>query len=340
MYVGIYLFLFTVNWIFNKNPGFWDKNYLTSAYSDLGSISPFSFRGRQNSSSSGNGTSNIEVGWQLGGEVVKHCSAKTGTGCCKCAKGSGGSEIFSANSVEELKKACECAQQNKADCCKDTTGINCCTLKNHLKGLKTFYVTSASGKKIAGFIPKWYTVTLFQFLLAFNMSNKLVMMIALSSALSHTTDLTSFTFAIGQLIRPLKFLKIPVKEITLVISLAIRFIPSLLVETLRIVKAQSSRGIDFKNGRLRDKASAFLSLFIPLFIISMIKSRELANAMISRAYLPKAGRTSYRTYSINYLSLGLFGATIVFITICFYFVFSSSYISCFGPIDPLLLVAT
>lgn len=272
--------------------------------------------------------------------MIESCSAVSGKGCCRCTKGIGESKIFSADTVEELKKACECANQTKSDCCKDVQGISCCNLKDNLKGLKTFYVTSSEGKKrIAGFIPKWYTVTLFQFLLAFNMSNKLVMMIALSSALSHTTDLTSFTFAIGQLIRPLKYLRIPVKEITLVISLAIRFIPSLLTETLRIVKAQSSRGIDFKNGRLRDKASAFLSLFIPLFIISMIKSRELANAMISRAYLPKAGRTSYRTYSINYLSLGLFGATILFISICFYFVFSASYLSWFGPIDPLLLVA-
>ncbi|AHC39896.1 cobalt ABC transporter permease [Mycoplasma ovis str. Michigan] len=330
--------MFTVNWIFNKNPGFWDKNYLSSNYLDLTSISPFSFRGV--TTSNGNGTSDIQVGWHLGGDYVKHCS---GGDCCeKCTKNATGSfNVFAADSVEALKKACECTgKEPSKECCKNTEGITCCNISKNLKGLKTFYVTGSQGKKIVGFIPKWYAITLFQFLFAFNMSNKLVMIIALSSALRYTTDLTSFTYAIGQLIRPFKVLRVPVKEITLVISLAIRFIPSLLTETLRIVKAQSSRGIDFKNGRIRDKASAFLSLFIPLFIISMIKSRELSNAMISRAYLPKSGRTSYRTYPINQFSLGIFGGAILFISICYYFVFSHSYLSAFGPLDPLLLVVT
>ncbi|KMZ96330.1 hypothetical protein PVNG_02468 [Plasmodium vivax North Korean] len=179
-----------------------------------------------------------------------------------------------------------------------------------------------------------------QFLLAFNMTNKLVMMIFLSKALSHTTDMTAFTYAIGELIRPLKVIRVPYREVTLIISLAIRFIPSILSETMRIVKAQSSRGIDFKNGRMREKASAFLSLFIPLFIISMIKSRELANAMITRAYLPSADRTRYRSYSLRYSSLFWFGLSLSFIVSCYYLVFSPYYLSAAGMIDPLLLIAS
>ncbi|WP_148268012.1 energy-coupling factor transporter transmembrane component T family protein [Mycoplasma wenyonii] len=340
LYLGIYLFLFTVNWVFNKNPGFWDKNYISSKYLDLTSISPFSFSGPKSNSTNGS-NSNIDIGWQLGGDFVKACTKSGTDNCCTgCPKGSTGDKsIFAADNLETFKKACECKGEGKK-CCEDSSEITCCNIEKHINKLKTFYVSTASGQKIVGFLPQWYTITLFQFLMAFNMSNKLVMIIALSSALSYTTDLTSFTFAIGQLIRPFKVLRVPVKEITLVISLAIRFIPSLLTETLRIVKAQSSRGIDFKNGRVRDKASAFLSLFIPLFIISMIKSRELANAMISRAYLPKAGRTSYRSYSINYPSLGLFGLVILFITMCFYFALSGSYLSTFGHLEPLLLVAT
>ncbi|CCE66693.1 energy-coupling factor transporter transmembrane component T [Candidatus Mycoplasma haematominutum] len=350
LYLGIYCFLFFVNWIFNKNPGFWDKNYLNSQFYDFGAqISKiFSRLPFSSSTTSSNGSASgesIETGFFLGGEVVKGCikNGAAGTGSCSCSNsGTGCTAVAVASSVEELKKVCGCCVNGSgggSSCCSNGSG-SCNSTYPGISKMKTFAVLTSSGKKYVGFIPKWYTFTLLQTVLAFNISNKLVMIIALSRALSHTTDLTAFTHAVGHFIKPLSFFRVPVKEITLIISLAIRFIPSLLSETMRIVKAQSSRGIDFKNGRLRDKVSAFLSLFIPLFIISMIKSKELANAMISRAYLPKATRTNLRSYHLYKKHLIGFSSTLTFIVLCFYFVASSYYFSPFNPIDPLLLLAT
>ncbi|ADX97936.1 energy-coupling factor transporter transmembrane component T family protein [Mycoplasma suis] len=342
LFLGIYLFLFCVNWIFNKNPGFWDQNYLTNSYSDFADklknmftrplFSLTSSQGGSNGS-----TSNLQSGWFAGGEILEWCCSN----CekqpnCKCSQQlNGTSKIANASSIDELKKLCECVKDN-AQCCQ---GGKCIKEILEKQSFKSFFVQTAQGKKVVVFLPKWYTITALQFILAFNMANKLTMIIALSRALSHTTDLTSFTFAVGELIRPLAALKMPVKEITLIISLAIRFIPSLLLEAIRIIKAQSSRGIDFKNGRFRDKVTAFLSLFIPLFIISMIKSKELANAMTSRAYLPKEDRTKFRNYSVDRSQLFVFGGIISFIILCYYFVFGAFYFSPTGMVDPILLLS-
>ena len=78
------------------------------------------------------------------------------------------------------------------------------------------------------------------------------------------------------------------------ISIALRFIPTILDETYRIMKAQASRGVDFKNGKLKEKVVAITSLIVPLFISSISRSDELANAMEARNYNPLAKRTRYR----------------------------------------------
>jgi energy-coupling factor transport system permease protein len=78
------------------------------------------------------------------------------------------------------------------------------------------------------------------------------------------------------------------------ISLALRFIPTLLEETDRIMKAQASRGVDFEHGTFKEKIKAIISLIIPLFISALQRSEELANAMEARGYNPSAKRTRYR----------------------------------------------
>ena len=93
---------------------------------------------------------------------------------------------------------------------------------------------------------------------------------------------------------PLKVIRFPVHEIAMTISIALRFIPTLLDETDRIMKAQSSRGVDFKHGKLSSRLKAIVSLIIPLFISSFQRSEELADSMEARGYDPKAKRTRYR----------------------------------------------
>jgi energy-coupling factor transport system permease protein len=93
---------------------------------------------------------------------------------------------------------------------------------------------------------------------------------------------------------PLKLIKFPTHEIAMTISIALRFIPTLLDETMRIMNAQASRGVDFEHGKVKEKIKAILSLIVPLFMSAFQRSEELANAMEARGYNPRAKRTRYR----------------------------------------------
>ena len=123
---------------------------------------------------------------------------------------------------------------------------------------------------------------------------RLVLMIELTMILTATTKPLDLTFAFEWYLSPLKLIKFPAHEVAMTISIALRFIPTLLDETDRIMKAQSSRGVDFKHGKLGTRIKAIVSLIIPLFISSFQRSEELADSMEARGYNPKAKRTRYR----------------------------------------------
>jgi energy-coupling factor transport system permease protein len=89
-------------------------------------------------------------------------------------------------------------------------------------------------------------------------------------------------------------IKFPTHEVAMTMSIALRFIPTLLEETYRIMKAQASRGVDFIQGKIKEKIRAIVSLIVPLFISAFQRSEELANAMEARGYDPSAKRTRYR----------------------------------------------
>lgn len=123
---------------------------------------------------------------------------------------------------------------------------------------------------------------------------RLILMVGLTMVLTSTTRPLDLTYAIEWFLAPLKLIKFPVAEIAMTISIALRFIPTLLDETNRIMKAQESRGVDFKNGKMKEKIRAVISLIVPLFISAFQRSEELANAMEARGYDPSAKRTRYR----------------------------------------------
>lgn len=147
---------------------------------------------------------------------------------------------------------------------------------------------------------------------------RLIIMVALSLILTSTTTPLELTGALEWYMTPFKYIKFPVHEIAMTISLALRFIPTLLDETYRIMKAQSSRGVDFENGKFKEKIRAIISLIIPLFISAFQRSDDLANAMEARGYDPRARRTRYRVNkwhirdSISFLVIaGLFTGLIL-----------------------------
>ncbi|MFA5443134.1 MAG: energy-coupling factor transporter transmembrane component T [Bacilli bacterium] len=123
---------------------------------------------------------------------------------------------------------------------------------------------------------------------------RLVMMISLTLILTATTKPLDLTYALEWYMYPLKIIKFPTHEIAMTISIALRFIPTLLDETMRIMNAQASRGVDFEHGKIKEKIKAILSLIVPLFMSAFQRSEELANAMEARGYNPRAKRTRYR----------------------------------------------
>ena len=147
---------------------------------------------------------------------------------------------------------------------------------------------------------------------------RLILMLALTMVLTSTTKPMDMTYAFEWYMTPLKPLKFPAHEIAMTLSIALRFIPTLLDETERIMKAQASRGVDFNHGGLFKRFGAVIALIIPLFVSALERSEELANAMIVRGYDPRAKRTRYRLLRFSWRDLiaflfigGIFAGIIV-----------------------------
>ncbi len=122
---------------------------------------------------------------------------------------------------------------------------------------------------------------------------RLVNMFALTLILTSTTKPLELTNALEWFLTPFKVFKLPVHEISMTLSLALRFIPTLLDESNRILKAQASRGVDFERGGVIAKFKAIISLIVPLFVSAFQRSEELSNAMEARGYNPRGKRTKY-----------------------------------------------
>ena len=128
---------------------------------------------------------------------------------------------------------------------------------------------------------------------------RILVMILATSILSSTTRPNAITRGLEDILTPLKFIGFPVHIIAMVMSIALRFIPTLLNEANRIIKAQASRGVDFASGTLIEKSKALITLIIPLFVSAFTKAEDLGNAMETRGYDPNAKRTRYRKYPIT-----------------------------------------
>lgn len=125
---------------------------------------------------------------------------------------------------------------------------------------------------------------------------RLIAILTASNIFSSTTKPMDMTYALEWFFYPLKLIKIPIHKFAMAISLALRFVPTITIECQRVIKAQASRGVDYNQGRLKEKFKALTSMIIPLFISSFMKSGELADAMEARGYDPDSKRTRYKVY--------------------------------------------
>jgi len=126
------------------------------------------------------------------------------------------------------------------------------------------------------------------------MAARLMMLIISTFLLTYTTSPIDLTDGLERLLNPLKKIKLPVHEFSMMMSIALRFIPTLIEETDKIMSAQKSRGANFETGGLIKRAKAVLPLIIPLFISAFRRADELATAMESRCYRGGEGRTKMK----------------------------------------------
>lgn len=123
---------------------------------------------------------------------------------------------------------------------------------------------------------------------------RFVLIIIFSTLLTLTTTPLSLADAVESLLRPLEVIKLPVHEIGLMLSLSLRFVPTLMDDTSRIMNAQRARGVDFGEGNLLQKVKSIIPILIPLFASSFKRADALATAMEARGYQGGQGRTKYR----------------------------------------------
>ncbi len=124
--------------------------------------------------------------------------------------------------------------------------------------------------------------------------------IMITSLLTFTTMTTDLNYGMESLMKPLKVIKVPVDVIAMMLSLTLRYIPTLLGETEKIIKAQASRGVDFKESKFKEKIIQIVSLLIPVFVISFKRAEDLGNAMEVRGYIIGAKRTKIDQYHMGY----------------------------------------
>lgn len=129
---------------------------------------------------------------------------------------------------------------------------------------------------------------------AFFMIWRIMMLISGTFLLTYTTSPISLTDGLESLLNPLKKIRVPVHELAMMMSIALRFIPTLIEETDKIMNAQKARGADFENGSIIDRAKALVPVLVPLFISAFRRADELATAMECRCYQGGEGRTKMK----------------------------------------------
>lgn len=154
-----------------------------------------------------------------------------------------------------------------------------------------------------------FTVTLEGIYFAIKMCLRIVLLIIGSSILTLTTTPIKLTDGIESLLKPLSKVGVPAHDIAMMMTIALRFIPTLLDETDKIIKAQQARGADFDTGNLVNKAKALVPILVPLFISAFRRADELAMAMEARCYAGGGQRTRMNVMkitSIDYVASAVF----------------------------------
>ena len=173
-----------------------------------------------------------------------------------------------------------------------------------ITGVLNLFYTAGEGEPLVSF---WvFNIYAEGIWAAIFMVLRIAMLITCTFLLTYTTSPIQLTDGLERLMNPLKAIKVPVHELSMMMSIALRFIPTLIEETDKIMSAQKARGADFDTGNLMQKAKALVPLLVPLFISAFRRADELAVAMECRCYHGGEGRTRLRQLKFearDYLTL-------------------------------------
>ncbi len=150
-------------------------------------------------------------------------------------------------------------------------------------------------------------------------SLRFTFLILITTLLTLTTSPISLTDGLEQMLSPFKKVNLPVHELALMMSISLRFIPTLMDETGKIMKAQAARGVDFTTGPIKERIKSVVPLLVPLFVSSFKRAEELAIAMEARGYRGGEGRTKYRVLSWGIIDTILILSLLALSIALFYF---------------------
>ena len=172
-------------------------------------------------------------------------------------------------------------------------------------GVLNIFFTVGEGEPILDF----WVITVYKdgLIRAVFMVVRILLLISGTFLLTYTTSPISLTDGLESLMNPLKVFKVPVHELSMMMCIALRFIPTLIEETDKIMAAQKARGADFESGSLMDKAKALVPILVPLFISAFRRADELATAMECRCYQGGDGRTKMKLLRYNLWDFKAFG---------------------------------
>ena len=159
-------------------------------------------------------------------------------------------------------------------------------------GVLNLFFTTGEGEPVVNF----WIFTIYQegIVRAVFMVARILMLITCTFLLTYTTSPIALTDGLEALLNPLKKLKVPVHELSMMMCIALRFIPTLIEETDKIMNAQKARGADFESGSIMDRAKALIPILVPLFISAFRRADELATAMECRCYQGGEGRSKMK----------------------------------------------
>lgn len=196
-------------------------------------------------------------------------------------------------------------------------------VKMYLKGLKpilyiivftailNLFLTDGTDLPVLGYS---IGITVEGAITAVKMAIRLVLLIIGSSALTYTTSPMALTDGIEKLLKPLSKIGFPTHELAMMMSIAIKFVPTLIEETDKIIKAQQARGASFDTGSIFKRAKALIPMLVPLFISAFRRADDLAIAMESRCYTGGDGRTRLREIKFTKVDIAGFIIFLLFFT--------------------------